>query len=178
MQWFFYNFVCLKQKKTLLEEIVQLIVVLFAAEFVLSFVVCISFFWCSCLDAPLCDIIAMTVKHVFKRNLTCLTQLFNCFSLLFFIMYPQYFLIRRASGLVHPHRISLLLLTTEKMCFATNFMRWEGSARKDGLGISSWSFTFYELRTWPWAPLDGCLSTDCIVLSSLLTMISMIKKRL
>ena len=52
-----------------------------------------------------------------------------------------------------------------------------GSARKDGLGISSWSFPFDDLRTWPQSPLDGCLSTACIVLSSLLTMTSMTKKR-
>ena len=42
----------------------------------------------------------------------------------------------------------------EKMRFATTFTRWEGSARKDGSGISSWSFPFDDLRTWPWAPLD------------------------
>ena len=88
MQWIFYNFVYLKREKSLLEDILQLIVVLFAAESVVFVVVCLSFFWCYCLKAPLCITIVMTVKHVFKRNITCLTQLFNCFSLFFFIMYP------------------------------------------------------------------------------------------
>ena len=87
------------------------------------------------------------------------------FSLFFFIMYPQYFLSRRASALVHPHRRSLLSLTMENMCFATTFTRWEGSARKDGSEISVWSFPFGDLRTWPRATLDGCLSTARIVIS-------------
>ena len=120
-------------------KIIQLIFVVFAAEFVVSFVVCLSFFWCSCLESPLYTKIYTTVKHVFQRDLTCLTQLFNCFSLFFFIMYPQYVLSRRASALVHPHRRSLLSLTMEKMSFATTFTQWEGSARKYGSGISVWS---------------------------------------
>ena len=146
------------------------------AEFVISFVVCLSFFWCSCLEAPLCNTIVVTVEHVFERDLTCLTQLFNFFSLFFFIMYPQSFLSRRAYALVQPHCRSLLLLTMEQMCFATTFTQWERSARKDGSGISSWSFPFDDLRTWPREPLDGFLSTARIVLSSSLTMISMTKK--
>ena len=142
MQWFFSNFVCLKQKTSLFQEIVQLIVVLFAAKFVVCFILCLSFFWCSFLEAPICTIIVMTVKHVFKRNLTCLTQLFNCFfSLFIFIMYSSSFLSRRASALVDSHRWALILLTVKKMCLATTFMRWEGSARKEGSGISSSTFS-------------------------------------
>ena len=151
----------------MIEKIVQLIVILFAAEFVISFVVCLSLFWCSCLEAPLCTIICMNVEHVFERDLTCLTQIFNyCFPILFLSCTPQYFLSRRASALVQPYCRSLLLLTMEKICFATTFTRWEGSARMDGSGISSWSFPFDYLRTWPQAHLDGCLSTAHIVLSS------------
>ena len=96
------------------------------------------------------------------------------FSLFFFIIYPQSFLSRRAYAWVHPHRISILSLTMEKMCFATAFTQWEGSTRKDGLGISSWRFPFDDLRTWPQAPLDGLLSTAHIVLSLPLTMTSII----
>ena len=70
---------CLKREKSLLEEIVQLIVVLFAAEFVVSLVVCLSFFWFSCLEAPLWTTIVVTVEHVFERDINCLTQIFNCF---------------------------------------------------------------------------------------------------
>ena len=99
------------------------------------------------------------------------------FFLFFFIMYPKSFLSQRASALVYLHHRSLLFLTMEKMCFATTFTQWEGSARKDGLGVSVWSFPFHDLRTWPRAPLDGCLSTSRIVLSLSLTMTSMIKKR-
>ena len=100
------------------------------------------------------------------------------FFLFFFILYSQSFLSRRASALVHPHHRSLLSLTMEKMCFATTFTRWEGSASKDGSRIYFLRFPFDDLRTWTRAPLDGCLSTARIVLSSLLTMTSMIKKRL
>ena len=77
---------CLKREKSLLEDILQLVVVLFKAEFVVFFVVCLSFFWCSFLESPLCTTIFMTVEHVFNSNLTCLTQLFNLFYLFFFIM--------------------------------------------------------------------------------------------
>ena len=173
--WFVF-FVCQRYAVTLLELFAQLIVVLFTAECVVSFVVCLSFFWCSCLEAPLCTTLCMTIKRVFKRDLTCLTQLFNCFSLIIFYRVPPIFLSRRASDLVHPYRRSLFSLSVEKMCFATTFTPWEGSARKYGSGISVWSFPFDDLRTWPWAPLDGCLSTACIVLSLPLTMKSMIKK--
>ena len=111
MQWLFYNFFCLKQEKSLLWDIVQLIVILFVAEFVVCFIVFLSLFWWSCIEALLCNKIVTTVKHVLKRNLTCLNQIFNCFFLIIFIMYPQYFLSRRASTLAHPHCRALLLLT-------------------------------------------------------------------
>ena len=109
----------------------------FSAEFVAFVVLCLSFFWCSCLEATLCTTIAMTVKNVFEGNLTCLNQLFNCFYLLFFILHPQSFFTRRASALVHPHWWALLSLTMENMCLATTFTRWEGFARNDGSEISS-----------------------------------------
>ena len=64
-------------EKSFFQEIIQLIIVLFAAESVVFVVVCISFLWCYCLEAPLFTTIFMTVKHVFKRNLTCCTQIFN-----------------------------------------------------------------------------------------------------
>ena len=178
MQWLFQNFIYLKRGNNLFKEIVHLVVILFAAEFILFVVVCISLLWFSCLEEPLFTTIFMTVEHVFKRNLTCLPQLFNLFSLLFFIMYLQYLLIWRASALVHPHRWSLLLLTMENMCFATTFTQWEGSARKDSSEISSSSFTLYDFRTWPWAPFYEWLSTARIVLSSLLKMTAMIKNQL
>ena len=75
---------CLKREKSLPGEILQLIVILFAAEFVVFVVVCLSSFWCSCLEASLCTTLVMTVKHVFKRDLNWITQLFNFF--------PHYFL--------------------------------------------------------------------------------------
>ena len=133
---------------------------------------------------------ALVLKHHSALQLSWLLNMFSrgtllaslnssiVFYLFFFIMYPQYFLSRRASTLVHPHCRFLLSLTMENICFATTFTRWEGSARKDGSGISSWSFPFNDLRTWPRAPLDGCLSTARTVLSSSLTMISITKKRL
>ena len=101
--------------KGVFQEIVQLIVILFAAEFVVCFIVCISFFGWSFLEALLCTTIVMTLKHVFKRNITCLTEPFNCFSLFFFIMYPQSFLNRRAYYLVHSHR-SALIFWRCKLC--------------------------------------------------------------
>ena len=73
-------------EKTFFQEIVKLFVVLFSSEFFVFVVVSLSLFWCSCLEAPICTTICMTVKHVFKRNLTYLTQLFNVF--------PYYFLSR------------------------------------------------------------------------------------
>ena len=54
------------------------------------------------------------------------------------------------------------------MCLETTFKIWERSARKDGTGIYSSNFTFGDFRTWPRAPIDGCLSTSCILLSLLL----------
>ena len=137
---------------------------LFAEEFIVFFVVCLYFFWCSCVEAPIFTTIVTIVKHVFKRNLTCLTQLFDCFSLLFFIVYPQYFLSWRVSDLVHPHRWSLILLKMENMCLHETFTSWEGSSRKNGSGTLSSSFNFDDFRTWPWEPLDGCLITARIVL--------------
>ena len=118
----------------------------------------------------------MIVKHVFKRNLTCLTQLLNFFPLFFFIIYPQYFSSRRSSALVHPHLWALILLTMENMCLDKTFTRWEWSTRKDGSGISSSSFTLDDLRTWPREPLDGWFKTAHILLSLLLTTTSMINK--
>ena len=61
-----------------------MIAVLFAAEFIVCFIVCISFFWWSCLEAPLCTTIVMIVKHLFERNLTCFTELFK-FTLYYFL---------------------------------------------------------------------------------------------
>ena len=55
------------------------------------FVVCISFFWCSCLEAPIYTTICMTVKHVFERDLTCLTQLFKIFPYSFLTCTPNLF---------------------------------------------------------------------------------------
>ena len=83
---------CLKRENSLLEEIVQLIFVLFAAESIIFVVVCLSFFWCSCLEAPLCTKIFMTVKHMFKGNLTFHTKLFNCFTPIIFYHVPPIFL--------------------------------------------------------------------------------------
>ena len=117
-------------------------------------------------------------KHVFKRDLTCLNQLFNCFPPLLFIVHTQYFLSRVKSDLLRPHHFDLLSLTLENICLSTTFTRWEKAARKYSSGISPWSFTLGVVRTWPQAPVDGCLSTYCIVLSSSLTVTSMIKKLL
>ena len=86
------------------------------------------------------------------------------FSLLFFIMYPKYFLSWRASDLLHLHHWALLLWKMENMCLATTFTLWEVSEGKYGSGVSSSSFPLDELRTWPRAPLDGFLSTAHIVL--------------
>ena len=159
-----------------------MIVVLFEAECVVCFVVCLSFLWFSCIEEPLCNTIVMTVKHVFKRNLNFLTQLFNCFPTLFYCVSPQYLLSWRASALVYPHRWALLLLAMENMCLATTFTQWKGSARKDGSGIPNQVFfwmtselDFRHLWMDAWA---HCLSTTFIVLWSLLIIASMIKKRL
>ena len=86
------GFVCLKQENSLFQDIVQLIVVFFAAEFVVCFIVCISLFWWSCIEAPLCNTIVLNVKHVFKRNLTCLNQLLNCFLPIIFYHVPPIFI--------------------------------------------------------------------------------------
>ena len=89
MQWLFQNFVCFKREKSLFQEILQMIVVLFAAKVVICFIVCLSLFWCSCIEAPLCNTIVMAVKHVLKRNLTFLTEIFNCFfPILFYHISP------------------------------------------------------------------------------------------
>ena len=136
---------------------------------------CLSFLWCSCLEDPLCTTIVMTVKHVFEGGLTCLNQLFNFFSLLFFIIYPQSFLIWRASALMHPHRWALLSLMMENMCLATTFTWWEVSARNYGSGISSSIFPLDVFRNWPRSPIKVCLRTAHIVLSSSRTMKSTMK---
>ena len=97
--------------------------------------------------------------------------------LLFFIIYPQYLLILRESAMVNPHLWALPSFTIENMYLETTFNRWEWYVRKDGTRISSSVFPFYYFITWPWAPLDGFLSTDCIVLSLFLRMWSMIKQK-
>ena len=79
-------------ENSLFQEIVHLIVVLFTTKSITWFIVCLYFFWCSCIEAPLCTKIVVIVKHVFKRKLNCLTQLFNCFLLLFFYHVPPIFL--------------------------------------------------------------------------------------
>ena len=133
---------------------------------------------------------ALVLKHHYALQFSWLFNMFSrgallaslnsstVFPLFLFIMYPQSFLSRMASALVHPHRRSLLPLNMENICFLTTFNQWEVSARKDGAGISSWSFPFDDLITWLRAPLYGCFSIARIVLSSSLTMTSMIKKRL
>ena len=68
-----------EMRKYYFQEIVQLIVVFFAAGFFVCFIVCLSLLWCSCLEESLCTTIFITVKHVFKRNLNCLAELFNFF---------------------------------------------------------------------------------------------------
>ena len=68
-----------------------MIVVLFTAEFIVSFVACLYFFWCSCLEAPLCTTICITVEHVFDRDLTCPTQIFNFFFPIIFYHVPPIF---------------------------------------------------------------------------------------
>ena len=98
--------------------------------------------------------------------------------LFFFIVHTQYFLSRVESDFLHPHHLDLISLTLENICLSTTFTRWEKSERKYSSGISPWSFTLNVFRTWPQAPVDGCLSTYCIVLSSSLMVTSMIKKRL
>ena len=77
-----------KWGKSLFQEIVQLVFFL-AVEFTLFVIVCLSFFWCYCIEAPLCTTIIITVEKKFKMNPTCLTQLFNFFPLSFFIVYPN-----------------------------------------------------------------------------------------
>ena len=64
----------------------------FTAEFILCFIVCLSFLWCSCLEAPLCNTIGTTVKHVFKRKLTRLTQFFNYVLPILFYHVPSIFI--------------------------------------------------------------------------------------
>ena len=81
----------MEREKSLLEEILELIVVLFTSESVVSFGVFLSFFLFSCLEAPLCTTICMTVKHVFERYLNCLTQLFNFFTYSFYRVPPIFF---------------------------------------------------------------------------------------
>ena len=97
--------------------------------------------------------------------------------LLFFIIYPQYFLGLIASPLVHPHCWYSPSLTMENMCLETTFMWCEGSTGKDGTGISLSSFIFSDFITWPWALIYGWFITALIFLLSSLTMKSMIKQQ-
>ena len=85
----FYKLVCLKQENSIFQEIVQLVVVLFAAIFTVFVVVFIYFLWCYCLKKLLWTTIVMIVKNVFNRNLNCLTQLLNCFYPLFLSCTPN-----------------------------------------------------------------------------------------
>ena len=67
----------------------SLVVALFAAEFIVFFVVCLSLLCCSCFEEPIHTKIIMVVRYVFKRNLTGLTQLFNGFSPFFLSCTPN-----------------------------------------------------------------------------------------
>ena len=130
---------------------------------------------------------SLVLKHHSKLQLSWLLNMYLrvklltslnssiVFFLFFFIMYPKYFLIWRASALVHPHCWALLSLTIENMCLATIFTRLEVSARNDGSRISSSSFPLDVFRTWPRTPIYGCFIKSHIVLSSSLTMKSTMK---
>ena len=139
------EFFCLKWENSLFREIVKIVVILFASKFIIFVIVCLSLFWFSCLEAPLCTTIVVIVKHVFKRNLTCLTQLFNCFYLLFFIMYPQYLLSQRASALVHPHLWDLLFYD-RKYVLSYNLHAMGGIRKKGWLWDFLISFSFRWLQ--------------------------------
>ena len=76
-------------EKESFQEIVQLVVIFFVLEFIVFVVVCISLLWRSCLESPIYTTIVIVVKHVFKRNHTCLTQLLNFFLLLFLSCTPN-----------------------------------------------------------------------------------------
>ena len=76
-------------EKESFQEIVQLVVIFFVVEFIVFVVVCISLLWRSCLESPIYTTIVIVVKHVFKRNHTCLTQLLNFFLLLFLSCTPN-----------------------------------------------------------------------------------------
>ena len=65
---------------------------LFAAKFVIFVVVFISYFWWYCIEAPLCTTTSMTVRHLFKSNLTWPTQLFNYFFPIIFYHVPPIFI--------------------------------------------------------------------------------------
>ena len=123
--------------KDYFQYIVQLVIFLFAAEFILFVVVCISFLWCSFLEAPICTTIFMTVKHVFKRDLNFLTQIFDFFPCYFLSCTPYLSLVGDHLFLVHPHRWSLISLTMQNMWLATTFTWWDVYAGKDGSGIYS-----------------------------------------
>ena len=125
----------MKREKSILEEIVHLIVVLFTVEFVVFFVVCLSFFLCSCLEAPLCTTICMTVKHVFDRDLTCLTQLFNFFPILFYHVPPIVF---DPEGICFGAPASQIptLVDDGEDVFCNYLHTMGGVRRKDGSGIS------------------------------------------
>ena len=53
-----------------------MVVIFFAKEFIIFAVVFLALFWCSCLEATLYTTIIMIVEDVFKRDFTCLPQLF------------------------------------------------------------------------------------------------------
>ena len=99
----------------------------------------------------------------------------NILFILFFIIYPQSFLIWRESTLVNPHLCAFPSLTMTKTCLETTSTQWEESTRKDGTDVSLSRLHFDGLINCPRAPLDGFLSTAHIVLPCSLTMISLIK---
>ena len=157
----------------------MMIVVLFAEEFVVSFAVFLSFFWCSCLEAPLCTTVLVTVEHVFERDLTCFTQIFNCFFPILLCHVPSIFF--------DPEGICFGAPVSQIPTFVDDgedlFLQIPSRDGRDLQGRMARrylheAFLSIDLRTWPWTPLDGFLNTSRIVLSSSLTMKSMIKKQL
>ena len=116
--------------------------------------------------------------NIFSRgNLLACCNSSKILFILFFIMYLQYFLIWRAYDFVYPHHWALPLFTMENMRLSKTLTQWEGSARKDDTGVYSSIFSLGDFRTLPWATIDGCFITSCIVLSSSLTMASIIRQR-
>ena len=118
------------------QEIIQLIVVLFAAELVIFVVVCLSFFWCSCLEASLCTEIFITFKHVFKRYLTCCTQLFNCFFPILFNHVPPIFFESESICSGAPTSLRLTIIDDVKDVLGHNLNAMGGICKKGRL----WDF--------------------------------------